>query len=255
MNDDVATLPPPFCRELTQADVTTSATLQSFEAVKPTLSRLASHRSEINTILDVGCHNGGFAKALGTYLEAEQVYGIDRDEAAVAKAKERGVDAVTLDVEEAAFPFESGEIDLVLAFGLVEHLRSYDNVFVESGRVVDDGWLWITAPNLGSWLNRLALLFGYQPRNVELSSERAVGTLPVYDRSEHLDHVHAPTYRALVDVLNLYGFTPIETAGLSPYQRGRLVRFIDWIATHRVSLSRRISILALHDSGHYHPTS
>ena len=233
-----------FREHLTEEDFELNSTLQSLDTIESQLRHLEHERDRIQTILDVGCNRGGFAAAIAHYLDAETVYGIDIDESMRNEAEKRGISTFDVNVETEPFPFADDSVDLVLAFGLIEHLRYYDNLFRESQRVLEDGWFWVTSPNLGSWLNRLALIVGYQPRNVELSSEYAAGSLPIYDRNEFLDHVHAPTYRSLVELLEYYEFEPIESVPLSPYRRGRTDALLDAVFTRRIGLSRRLSILS-----------
>lgn len=237
-------LPPEFRRHLSIEDFEENSTLQSFDAIVPHLELLLGQADSIDTILDVGCGSGGFTRGLADYLEASEVFGIESKPSLRRSANEAGIETFDVDAEVDRYPIGTESVDLVVCFGLIEHFRYYDHLFSEVSRVLDGGWLWIATPNLGSWINRIALLTGYQPRNVEISSERSVGVLPVYDRSEFLDHVHAPTYKALIEILELYRFEPVSTAKLTPYQRGTLVRYLDRIFGIRTGLSRRIAVLA-----------
>jgi len=236
--------PPAFRKTLTEQDIRENSTLQSFERLSGHLDQLQTRQTAIDTILDVGCNRGGFAAALGKHLDAETVYGIDTDPECREHARERGLEPFDVDVETDPFPVEQGTVDVVLCFGLVEHLVYYDNLLSEINRVLDDGLFWITTPNLGSWLNRFALLTGHQPRNVEVSRERAVGTLPVYDKGSFLNYVHAPTYKGLLELLAHYGFSPVETAAMAPCQRSRVDALLDRLFSLRTAWGRRVSVLA-----------
>lgn len=241
---DEPSLPSTFRETLTERDRRKNSTLQSFDRIESHLETLDSHRSQIDTIVDVGCGRGGFVAALGAHLEATEIYGIDTDPSKRERAEERGVTTFDVDIRTEALPFETGSIDLVVSFGLLEHLPYYSTLFEETVRVLDAGWFWIAAPNLASWINRIALLFGYQPRNVEVSRNRAVGSLPVYDRDDFLNHVSAPTYRALLDLLEYHDFQTIDSVPLSPYQRSKLDQTLDRIFSLRTGLARRVAILS-----------
>lgn len=241
---DRTRLPPAFNQTLTTEDIETNSTLQSFDRVRNQLERIEREAGRIDVVVDVGCGRGGFVAALGEHLGAERVCGIELDESARKIAESRGVETFEVDVESEAFPFEDDEVDTVLSFGLLEHLRYYDNVLEEIDRVLGGGLLWLATPNLGGWNNRLSLLTGHQPRNVEVSRQRAVGTLPVYDPDEFLNHVHVPTYGALLELLEHHGFDPIDGVGLTPYQRPGIVRILDSILVRRVPLARRVAVLA-----------
>jgi len=237
-------LPPAFRETLTERDIKKNSTLQSFDRISGQLDRLYSERESINKILDIGCGRGGFIAALGNHLEASEIYGIDIDENKREKAAERGVTTFDTNVDSEPLPFEDGTIDVVVSFGLIEHLKYYSKLLEETARVLENGWFWLAAPNLASWINRLALLFGYQPRNVEISRKHAAGTLPVYDSDSFLNHVSAPTYKALIGLLEHHGFEPIDSVALSPYQRSRLDRTLDRIFNMRTGLGRRVAVLS-----------
>ncbi|ELY96710.1 type 11 methyltransferase [Natrialba chahannaoensis JCM 10990] len=237
-------LPKPFQKHLSNTEIQKTSILHSFDAVRQQLTLLKKNKSSINTILDVGCNRGGLVAGLAEYLSANEVYGIDTDPTLRDEASNSGITVYDINAENDTFPFADSSIDLVLSFGLLEHLRYYDNLFSEVSRVLRDGWFWIATPNLGSWINRFSLLTGHQPRNVEVSSERAVGTLPVYDDNEFINHVHAPTYKALLELFDQYEFDTVNSVPLSPYQRSRLTRLLDWIFEHRTSWGRRVAVLA-----------
>ena len=241
---DMSLLPPEFRDTLTEEDLRENSTLQSFSQISGQLKKIKDDSSEVTTILDLGCGSGGFAVALGKYLNATEVHGVDTDSSSRQRAEDRGVTTHDVDVRSEKLPFSDDSVDLVVSFGLVEHLPYYTTLFNEVSRVLDTGWFWIAAPNLASWINRIALLFGYQPRNIEISKNRAVGSLPVYNEDEFLNHISAPTYRALIDLLHYHEFTVVSEAPLSPYQRSTLNRILDRVFNLRIGLARRVAVLA-----------
>lgn len=241
---DRSVLPSHFREKLTDGDLERNSTLQCFDKLTHQLERLDQSRHAIDTILDIGCVEGGFVTALGDYLDASDIYGIELNEAMCKRAQQRGVETFHLDVERHALPFDDDSVDLVIGFGVIEHLRYVDHLFEEIQRVLVDGWFWMATPNLGSWLNRLSLLAGFQPRNVELSSQRAAGILPHYKRQTPLDHVHAPTYKALIELLEHHGFAVVDSAGLTPYTVPGIAAHIDAILACRPHLARRVAVLA-----------
>lgn len=230
-----------------------NATLQSLDRISTQLDELHRHRNDINSILDLGCGFGAFAAGLGEYLDADTVVGVDLDEQLLDRAKSHGLQTFTCDLNHEQLPLDDDSADLILSFGLIEHLCYYDNCFEETTRVLaPDGFLWLSTPNLGGWINRFALLTGHQPRNVELTRKRAVGTLPVYDPDEFIGHVHAPTYKALLELLELYGFDIHQTAGLRPYQRSSLVKVLDAVFGLRTGWARRVAVLAQYSETETH---
>jgi len=53
--------------------------------------------------------------------------------------------------------------------------------------LADQGYFLISMPNLSSWVNRLALLLGYQPRDLEISTKKLYGVAPPYRNLELQD--------------------------------------------------------------------
>lgn len=234
-----------LAQQLTERERRKNSTLQSLSAVRPQLERVVADRDRIDTVVDLGCGRGAFAAALGSELGASEIHGVELSDRYLEETTKRGITHHTLDLESDPLPFDDDAVDLVVSFGLLEHLTWYDHVLQESRRVLPtDGWLWLAVPNLGSYLNRIALLFGYQPRNVEISTRRAVGVFPAYPHDNPIGHVHAPTYRALRELVVDTGFTLESAVAVSPYQDGLLIKAIDALAKRRPSLARRFAFLA-----------
>ncbi|MFB6197346.1 MAG: class I SAM-dependent methyltransferase, partial [Halobacteriaceae archaeon] len=119
---------------------------------------------DFDRILDVRCGGGAFTEQLADACEAAEVYGFELYETKLARARDRGIDATSLDLNNAAFPFEADSIDAICAVDILEHLFDPDHFLEEVRRTLaPDGLFVLATPNLGSWHNRLALLLGYQP--------------------------------------------------------------------------------------------
>lgn len=96
--------------------------------------------------------------------------GVDISDKVLSKAQERGIKTFKIDLEEDPFPFSDNYFDLTTAIEVIEHLRTVDNLLMETFRVLRPGGLFMCSTlNLGSWINRLLLLFGYQPMHTEPS--------------------------------------------------------------------------------------
>jgi len=182
---------------------------------------------------------------VANYLGVHEVYGIDVDEERLSKAHQKGVSVYRVDLNGEKIPASDESFDLVSSFGVLEHLIYFDNFFRESFRVLrKGGYLLISMPNLGSYINRIALLFGFQPRDVEISRMISnQGFLPRYGGT-WTGHIHSATLRAIKQVISKYGFNIIKTGGAkSPYVKSRLIKFLDYLFSSP-SLSRRFIILA-----------
>ncbi len=102
------------------------------------------------------------------------------------------------------------------------------------------GTLAVVLPNLGSWHNRLALLFGFQPRDVEFCSTRAVGLAPFYGSDVPSGHVHTPTLRAFREFMALMGLAEQRTVALRRRSVApRALQVADSLLGRLPSLARR----------------
>ena len=93
-------------------------------------------------VLDAGTGAGHYAGWLAE--QGAEVVGIDASEGMLAQARERHGDRCTFqqaDLRE-PLPFDSGEFQLVVCQLTLEHIRDWDQVLVELGRVLEaDGQL------------------------------------------------------------------------------------------------------------------
>lgn len=203
-------------------------------------------RSTVNgdrprALLDVGCGYGGIAATLRDALGVDRAHGVDIDEAVLAEATSKGVHAQRVDVATEALPYADGRFDVVTCFGMLDYLPWYDVAVAEISRVLTaDGVVAIALPNLASWHNRIALLFGYQPRDVEFCSRRAVGLAPFYGSDDPVGHLHTPTVRAFREFMALLGFTEEDTVALHRHNPApRVLQAADRVLGRFPSLSRR----------------
>lgn len=196
-------------------------------------------------MIDLGCGYGDLTSYVARYLNIDNVCGVDIDTERLLQAKTKGINTYKLDLNKDTLPFADGYFDLVTSFGALEHLIYFDNFFSESLRVLGKGgYIIVAMPNLASYINRIALLFGYQPRDVEISQNALPGTLPFYHyRSDFFGHIHSATLRAIKQMLGYYGFTIIKIRSSSPYRNNKLVKVLDKIFSLSPRLSRRFIIL------------
>jgi len=202
----------------------------------------------MNTLIDFGCGYGGMTKYIASYLNISDIHGIDMDEDRLKQAKTRGINTYKLDLNSDRLPFPDRSFDLVVSFGVLEHIVYFDNFFSEGYRILaNGGYVILAVPNLGSYVNRLALFLGYQPRDVEISLKVSPGIFPMYPKYSHgfLGHVHSATFRATKEMLEHYGFRLIKVAPSSPYQVNKLVKVVDKAFSLWPSLSRRFIVLGI----------
>jgi SAM-dependent methyltransferase len=117
---------------------------------------------EGHKVLDLGCRSGALTEH---FLEGNEVVGVDVDEAALAKAQERGIVPVVADVEE-PLPFPDESFDAVVAGELLEHLAFPETLVAEVERVLEPGGSFVgSVPNAFNIQRRLRFLRGKPPEN------------------------------------------------------------------------------------------
>lgn len=178
------------------------------------LKLFSEHR--FNRILDVGCGDGNFSLLLKESCKAEEAFGIDISKKGVEFARQNGINAFQLDIDETDFPFGDNYFDAIFAGEVIEHLYDPDHMLEECHRILHpDGIFILTTRNLASLYNRVTLLLGYQPFPTSVSLRYNVGR-PFEVSDEILgDHIRIFTYRAIRELLNLSKFEIIEVWGTS----------------------------------------
>jgi SAM-dependent methyltransferase len=225
---------------VTNNDQSRSATVSALPDLMRALAPLES--SEIRTILDVGCGFGGVTKLVKEHVSAREAHGIDLDGYALREAETKGVITRRVDVSAGPLPYTDAAFDLVCSFGMMDCLPVFDPLIREIHRVLSPGGhVLISLPNLGSWHNRLMLLRGYQPRDVEISEAKLVGTVRRFQNHPPTGHIHTPTLRAFVELMEFHAFETVGVTACSPKSRpaDRFLRSIDRMFARRVSLARR----------------
>jgi hypothetical protein len=103
----------------------------------------------------------------------------------------------------------------------------------------------LSTPNLASYVNRLILLLGYQPYNVEVSTEFLAGVpLRAYTFTKPIGHIRPFTLRALKEVLSYHGFKIVKVMG-APGVEPKWLGIIDKLFSLRASLARRLIVFAM----------
>ena len=242
---------------ISKLDIDSSATINLFR-VNPKLfisilevldKKILLEREKM---IDLGCGYGGLAKLIGKCFEFKEVYGLDIDHERLAVAKERGIHTYKCNLEKEKFPFPDNFFSLVTSFGVLEHLTYFDNILEEAYRVLKSGGVFLlSAPNLGSWANRLSLLLGCQPRNLEISRFKIVGVHNVYHkiyrRVAPVGHISSCTLKAIIELLNFYGFKILKCwgTGIVPAPDVKLnltLKIFDKLLSKKATLSVRFII-------------
>jgi SAM-dependent methyltransferase len=199
-------------------------------------------RDSLTRMLDIGCGFGGLSSAVGQYVGAKEVHGVDIDPRVVEEAGSKGVEVVLQDAGADALPYPDGHFDVVMTLGMMDYLVSFDPMLREVNRLLAVGGnVLVALPNLSSWHNRMMLLAGYQPRDIEISSERLVGLPRGYEGEGPAGHIHIPTTKAFTELMEYHGFRTVKLTAGRPAQRPAhpVLRMADAVLGSRPSLARR----------------
>lgn len=194
-------------------------------------------RFTVRRIVDLGSGYGILAALTRDYLEAHHVTCVDIDGRRLATARQLCDEVVEADFTQ---PLDLHGYDMATSHGALEHTCRWDPFLQNVKRALRDGGvLLLTTPNLASWTNRLLLLLGYQPRDVEISTQRLFGVPKAYGGPA--GHVKAATAKALLQWLNHNG---LHVAKVYPLYSPHPVNFIDRILAPFPTLARRIAVIA-----------
>jgi len=231
-------------RWITDNDMTRSRTAHCLEDLRRAVEPL--RRTGMRRFLDIGCGFGGLSALVGEYIGAQEVHGVDIDHRVVSEAQGKNVAVVLADAGDKPLPYPDGHFDVIMTLGMMDYLVSFDAMLREVNRLLRPGGsVLVSLPNLASWHNRAMLLLGFQPRDVEISSEVLVGVPPGYAGENPAGHIHIPTVRAFVELMEHHGFGTRQVTGGRPmWRRMHPVLFAtDALLARRPALARRFFYL------------
>jgi SAM-dependent methyltransferase len=187
----------------------TESTFRKLNAILPFFTQGQGGR-----FLDIACHDGEKTITLRRLTAATLTIGTDFESIALSEARARGIPCVAIDLNRTtSLPFPDGSFNFIHAGEIIEHLFSPDILLMEIHRLLaPDGYAVITTPNLASWRNRIALMLGWQPFETEVSTRYIVGN-PRTPRAVMSGHIRMFTARALMELVDIYGFTVDQLAG------------------------------------------
>jgi len=192
-------------------------------------------------ILDIGCGDGSFVARFKGHSE---VFGIDISHKAIDLARRAGVKAFRADISCERLPFEEKYFDVVYMGDIVEHLLNPDFAVCEALRVLKPrGFFVLSTPNLASWLNRLLLLLGMQPRYTEVSVTKQFGRFGKQDFIS-VGHLRLFTYRALIQFLAFWHFKIVKVEGVESEGLPRALGKIDRAISRIPSLASSMIVVA-----------
>lgn len=165
------------------------------------------HISDRDRCLDVGCGDGG-TSGVWCQERAASYVGVDVSEAAVAVARDRGLDARRI-ADASALPFPEDSFDVAVCVEVLEHLFQPQLAVAEIARVLRPGGRLIaTVPNVAHWRSRVDALVGrWNPRGDHLSAAE-----PWRDA-----HLRFFTLRSLTSLTERSGFAVVDRGGYAEH--------------------------------------
>lgn len=196
-------------------------------------------------IVELGCGKGSILLTIAQSLGAKEIYGVDVNEEALEEAQAKGIKVAKVDLNKDPLPFPSNFFDIVLMQEVIEHLTNPDNAIEEAYRTLKPkGYFLISTPNLAWWVNRLALLFGYQPYWTECSTRFNVGKFRRNATEPLSGHLRLYTLKALQELVSIHGFNIVSAKGLTYDNVPFVFRKLDQLLSKKPSLSQIILLLA-----------
>jgi SAM-dependent methyltransferase len=194
------------------------------------------------TYLDIGCGSGERTLLFQNHLDQYnfKTYGIDVNIHNVKEAKRHGIETMQLNIENRPPPFKA---HIITCFEIIEHIFDTDTFITHVAETLEkDGILLISTPNTVSWKNRIAMMVGVPPLNLE-------GSLHGYDGLKICEHAyqdHSPaghirgfTPLSLKEMLEDYGFSVDSIWGLENWKMKILLNRFPSLATNFMIIAKQ----------------
>jgi SAM-dependent methyltransferase len=191
------------------------------------------------SLLDLGSGDGWLVEVLAREFNIRRAVCVDVDEEKLGVAAQRGCEVVRHDLN---YPLELGErFDLIVSSGLVEYLVKADALMRTVVGASKPGTVFmLQAPNLAWWVNRLLLLFGFQPYYVEVM-ERYYGL-----KIGGFGAIHSFTLREAKAMLRAHGFRILKVITYCSKTGFQLLDLLNFVLC-RGGLAMRYIIVARYE--------
>lgn len=185
--------------------------------------------------LDLGCGDGVFTSEIASRIGTKKIFGTEIVQSDAKIAKKNGVSVKKTDLNK-RLHYKDNSFDALLSHYSIEHLVNVRGFVKECYRILKpNGYLIVASDNLNSWLNIIAMIFGFQPFSLTRGlSEKPVGNPFAYwteketegfvDRDNNTvegagSHIKVMSTRAAKDVFVNQRFTieRLRGAGYFPF--------------------------------------
>lgn len=177
------------------------------------LNFILKEKDKVNSVLDIGCGEGGFLEVCNEY-KIPKLVGVDISRYAITIAKKNTkAKLLQLNLENQKLPFGDSEFDVIVAMDIIEHLKNTRFLFKELYRVLDkDGLLFLTTENSHSLFDKLFSPF-----------------FP-----HHKEHINLQKESYWIKSLQQAGFRYIKTRGIVLHGFPPLLGFRNWLKRRKV---------------------
>jgi len=111
-------------------------------------------------VLEIGIGSGKLANIL-TMSKKCRVYCVEKDPIMAGIAKNKCVEILNIDIENAKLPYERGFFYCIVLGNVLEHMKEPSRVLEELKKYLsDDGFLIYSVPNIVNWHSRLTIFSG-----------------------------------------------------------------------------------------------
>ena len=151
--------------------------------IKRKLEIIIGYVKSFNNIIvaDIGCYTGEVTAQFKA-LKAKAI-GIDISFSSLLKAKAKDINVLRADMSS-IIPLRDESTDLVYCSEVIEHLMDTDKFLIEIKRILKPGGiLFLTTPNIAALKNRIRILFGKYPYNLEYKLGGA-GHVHLYNKAK-----------------------------------------------------------------------
>jgi len=130
----------------------------------------------ISLCIDLGCGNGDDLMVVKKYNPKAKCVGVDFGDRNKEGLLEKGIEFVSMNIENQLLPFESETIDLIIANQVLEHTKEIYWINHEIFRTLRvGGYLYVGVPNILSLHNRILGLFGIHATCLKMISAHVRG--------------------------------------------------------------------------------